>query len=332
MKTYIGREYLQIYLDFLAVCGADVSTSQWMARHGHCLNPDNEFVPFPLIGPLRDEFATLTAEPLFPFRLGFYLADNLGTQLEYSLKSCHDLGEIADLSTRFNAIRSNVITPSYSLNGQQIEFELAHTLDDEDLWPPLLFATAALTYGFFRRLFGEGHQALFQLHTACTPPDNFAAIAPQIPFAIQFGSLRDCIAIDAACLTLVNPADDPRLKALLLQTVLEKSKRLQTAPDYRHKVRAILRQRSPHYPSMEDAASALHLSRRTLARRLQSENTTYLNILNEVRIEESVRYLERGMRVSEIASQLGYESTASFINLFKKKTGKTPSEYRKTTS
>lgn len=79
-------------------------------------------------------------------------------------------------------------------------------------------------------------------------------------------------------------------------------------------------------------ASVLHLSRRTLARRLQSENTTYLNILNEVRIEESVRYLERGMRVNEIASQLGYESTASFINLFKKKTGKTPSEYRKATS
>ena len=227
MKTYIGREYLQVYIDFLTTRGADVSASQWMARHGQYLQPHHEFVPFALITPLRDEFASITSAPLFPFQLGFFLADNVSTLLEYSLKSCHDLEEIADLSTRFNCLRSNIITPRYHMTANCIEFELIHCLEDDELWPPLLFATAALTYGFLHRIFGDDCQGRFTLAVASPQPHSFAAIAAQIPFAIQFNSARDCIAIDAAWLMLVNPANDPRLKDLLLQAVLEKSRHMQ---------------------------------------------------------------------------------------------------------
>lgn len=329
MKTYIGREYLQIYIDFLEQCGASTHTSQWMARYGHCLAPNHDSVPFTVFQDLRQEFRTITAQPLFPFRLGYYLVDHLNTALEYSLRACSNLQEIADISTRFHHLRSNVVTPRYQLSERHLRFELSHALDDETLWQPLLFAIAAATHGFLCRLFGDGCHNDLHLSVAGDPPAYFAEIADQIPFAIRFHCPQDCITIDATCLQRVNPAGDPALKALLLQTVEAKYRCVGQGQSYRHKVRAILNRAGPRYPSMEDAASALHLSRRTLARRLHAENTTYLNILNEVRLEESVRYLQQGMRVSEIASQLGYESTASFINLFKKRTGKTPGEYRK---
>lgn len=329
MKSYIGREYLQIYIDFLEECGADVGASQWMARHGHCLEPEHDSVSFAVFHHLRDEFADITGEPMFPFRLGYYLVDNLGTALEYSLKSCHDLREIADLSTRFQNLRSNVVTPRYQLTARHLTFELTHALEDETLWLPLLFAISTITHGFLRRLFGNDCDDYLTLMVAGDAPGYFRQIASQVPFHIRFNCPLDSIAIDANCLKRVNPADDPRLKSLLLQTVEAKCQRMGLTQDFRHKVRTILNQSAPHYPNMDDTASALHLSKRTLARRLHDEHTTYLNILNEVRLEESVRYLEQGLRVSEIANQLGYESTASFINLFKKKTGKTPSEYRK---
>jgi len=329
MKHYIGREYLQIYIDFLKHCGADVGASQWQTRHGHCLAPEHESVSFSVFQSLREEFAPITGEPMFPFRLGYYLVDNLGTALEYSLKSCHDLEEIADVSTRFQNLRSNVVTPRYHLTSKSLAFDFTHNLDDESLWQPLLFTIAAVTHGFLRRLFGEGSDGDLTLSVASPAPLHFARIAPLIPFRIRFDSFFDCISIDANCMKRVNPSDDPRLKSLLLQAVEAKCQRMGLMPDFRHKVRALLNQAAPHYPNMDDTASALHLSKRTLARRLQDEHTTYLNILNEVRLEESVRYLEQGMRVCEIANHLGYESTASFINLFKKRTGKTPSEYRK---
>lgn len=329
MKLYICREYLQIYIEFLQACGADVAGSRWMREAGACLESADELIPFQRVLPLRDEFAAITDAPLFPFHLGEYLADNLGTLLEYSLQSCRDLNEIAELSIRFHSIRSNVIVPRYRLTEQQLEFELECMLDDDRLRLSLLFSTAALTYGFLRRMFGDAHRQHFHLYVDAPEPEGFSAIVEQIPFPVTFGSSRDCIAIDTVLLRLVNPGDDPRLKMLLMQTLMERMQRCDPAAEYRQRVRALLRESAPHYPGMEDTASALHLSKRTLARRLQAENTTYLAILDEVRIEESVRYLEQGLPVSEIASQLGYESAASFINLFKKKTGRTPGEYRR---
>lgn len=329
MKGYIGREYLQLYLDFLEACGAEVGTSQWMAHHHHCLAPEHDTVSFTVFHQLRDEFSTITEQPLFPFRFGYYLVDNLGTALDYSLKSCHDLQEVADVSTRFQEVRSNVVTPRYQLGEQHLTFELLHTLEDNSLWQPLLFAISAFSHGLLSQLFGDDCGDYLTLSVASEKPLDFESVAPEIPYRIRFNGLRDCIMIDADCLERVNPANDPRLKQLLLQSVEAKCQRMAISPDFRHRVRALLTQSAPDYPNMDDTASALHLSKRTLARRLQEEHTTYLNILNEVRLEESVRYLDRGMRVCEIANHLGYESPASFINLFKKRTGKTPNEYRK---
>ncbi len=329
MKTYICREYLQIYIEFLKISGADVKGSRWMREFGNCLEIAEEFIPFQRVLPLRDEFSAITEAPQFPFQLGFYLADNLGTLLEYSLKSCRDLHEIADISTRFHRIRSNVIIPRYRLTEHRLEFEIDCVLDDDHLRQSLLFATAALTYGFMGRVFGDAHRHHFHLTVEGEAPAGLATVLHEIPFPISFGGTWDCIAIDTVLLRLVNPADDPRLKMLLMQTLMDRAQRCDESPDYRQRVKALLRDSAPDYPAMDDTASALHLSKRTLARRLQQENTTYLAILDEVRIEESVRYLEQGLQVNEIANQLGYESAASFINLFKKKIGKTPGEYRK---
>ena len=45
MKAYIGKEYVQLYLDYLTHCGADVEHSQWMKNHKDKVN-SGETVPF----------------------------------------------------------------------------------------------------------------------------------------------------------------------------------------------------------------------------------------------------------------------------------------------
>lgn len=77
------------------------------------------------------------------------------------------------------------------------------------------------------------------------------------------------------------------------------------------------------------AAKALGLSERTLQRRLQEANTTFLAELGTVRIEEAQRrMLDSDAPLTAIAVDVGFSSLQHFSAAFRKSTGETPSAWR----
>ena len=79
----------------------------------------------------------------------------------------------------------------------------------------------------------------------------------------------------------------------------------------------------------DEACRALRLSRRTLQRRLKAEKTSFQKILNEVRAELAVKYLEDArLKSLEIAMLLGYSSLSSFTTAFKSWYDMPPAAYR----
>lgn len=82
--------------------------------------------------------------------------------------------------------------------------------------------------------------------------------------------------------------------------------------------------------SMERMASKLHISPRTLQRRLKEENTTFNELLINVRHEQALQLLQQSQLTTlEIAMRLGYGQASSFSTAFKSWTKQTPSEYRR---
>jgi AraC-like DNA-binding protein len=80
---------------------------------------------------------------------------------------------------------------------------------------------------------------------------------------------------------------------------------------------------------IEDVARSLGMSKRTLARKLSDEGLNYSEILERLRRDLAVRYLDdRKMHVSKIAWLLGFREVSAFTHAFKRWTGKTPSEMR----
>ena len=76
-------------------------------------------------------------------------------------------------------------------------------------------------------------------------------------------------------------------------------------------------------------AEELDISRRTLQRRLSALDSSFKKILQDVREEQSRRYLDDPrLAVTEIALLLGYSDQASFSNAFKSWCGCAPTEYR----
>jgi len=84
---------------------------------------------------------------------------------------------------------------------------------------------------------------------------------------------------------------------------------------------------------VEDVARDLGMSERTLARKLADEGLNFTDILQQLRRDLAVRYLDdRKLRVSKIAWLLGFKEVSAFTHAYKRWTGKTPSEIRTATA
>lgn len=84
------------------------------------------------------------------------------------------------------------------------------------------------------------------------------------------------------------------------------------------------------YPNPGDLAESLHLSGRTMRRRLQAQGFSYKALLDDVRQRDAMMLLDNpSLSIQAIAEWLGFQNPANFTRAFRGWTSKTPSEYRR---
>jgi YesN/AraC family two-component response regulator len=82
-------------------------------------------------------------------------------------------------------------------------------------------------------------------------------------------------------------------------------------------------------PALPHMAARLHMSARTLHRRLDEEGTAFRQVVDEVRRELAERHLrERVLPIGEIGFLLGFSESSAFHRAFKRWTGWRPLAYR----
>ncbi len=82
-------------------------------------------------------------------------------------------------------------------------------------------------------------------------------------------------------------------------------------------------------PNIEDIADALHISSRTLQRRLQEEGSSFQRVLEEARRQLARQYLNNSvLELNEAAYLLGYEDSSSFVRAFRTWEGVPPARWR----
>lgn len=148
---------------------------------------------------------------------------------------------------------------------------------------------------------------------------------------LEFDRERNGIELPRAALAAPLSTHDPALLALLDRqaeaalALRGSSSRFVGA--LRQRIRDRLRDGPP---TLEEAARALAMSPRTLQRRLAEDEGTSWNVLvDEVRKELAVRWVEEGARpLGEIAFLLGYSELSAFLRALKRWTGRSASELR----
>ena len=81
-------------------------------------------------------------------------------------------------------------------------------------------------------------------------------------------------------------------------------------------------------PDMETVAEELHMSLRTLHRRLADEGTSFRQLQEEVREALADKLLAEGLKLEHVADTLGYGEVSNFIRAYRRWKGDTPHRYR----
>ncbi len=84
------------------------------------------------------------------------------------------------------------------------------------------------------------------------------------------------------------------------------------------------------FPNQSELSKQLGMSVRTLQRKLDMENTSYMQLKDDVRFQKAVFYLEHTKKdLNEIAVRCGFSERASFTRSFERWSGYLPSKYQR---
>jgi len=221
-----------------------------------------------------------------------------------------------------------------------VDFHLENSADTVDLvihvsrdeWPDFAFAAADLAMAAFLRMCqitaGNAVKPLRVSFQRPPPPcveDFVAVFGPHIRYDAPDSRLCfDRNLVDAP-LVMANP----ELARLNDQTVIDYLARCDSA-SITMQVRSLIIELLPDgRPGQEAIAESLHMSLRSLQRRLKNENTSFTRLLNETQQQLAMQYIRESHRsIGEITYLLGYSEPGSFTRAFRRWTGKSPLQFR----
>src|SRR5215510_6223429 len=280
---------------------------------------------------LLDEAAIALKDDYLGFTLACDFDPRAAGLLYYVMASSQTLGDALKRIARYSQITNEALVVGYR-EGNRLVINLSYSgvprHSDKHQIEFFMFAAIRIC----RVLTGQNLLAQhfwISHHRSGDTPE----MARFVGTKVEFGADRDEFALnlDARELPLINA--DPYLNDLLLKyceaTLADKR---DDTSQLRTKAENAISSLLPHGRVLvEDVARSLGMSKRTLARKLSDEGLNFTEILQQLRRDLAVRYLDdRKLHISKIAWLLGFNEVSAFTHTFKRWTGKAPSEMRAT--
>ena len=144
------------------------------------------------------------------------------------------------------------------------------------------------------------------------------------------GAPRNAIVFRAADAQRPFVTRNAELLAMLAPQFEEELKQESGDENFVERVRIAIQQKlTGRRPTIEAIADALHISSRTLQRRLQDEGSSFQRVLEEARHHLARHYLNNSvLELNEAAYLLGYEDSNSFVRAFRTWEGVPPARWR----
>ncbi len=263
----------------------------------------------------------LTGEPALGVHLGLRMRVSSHGFLGFAAMTASTVRDALELAVRFSAIRTSAIGLALVVEGETASLVIE---ERTDLGGIREFVVLALLVGIWQlgaELTGQSLEGYAECAFAA-PAGIAAAVVERVSF-------------DRPAHRLVFPSTMLAMKLRSADTVatrlaIEQCEReLATTSDgeLAAKLRAVLERDAA--TTLPEVAKALHLSTRTLKRRLAEQHTAFSKIRDDLRRQRALLLVDnRALSIGEVATRLGYTELPNFTRAFRKWTGVTPIAYR----
>lgn len=279
------------------------------------------------------ELSNVYNKPELGIELGELAEAEHGGILAYLTASCDNLGEALMRFERFQSLlygsEAKVIADGDNIVIRwqpEVEPTLGTQLSDE----VLIIGLAC----FINRVIGQ-QVTMPQVTFIHSEPDYSQAYQPHLGNNLHFDCSTLSVEFPKHYLALPINNSEPALKTILDQqaeALLQDSSPSQQECSTTHFNQQVKSELShclnESKMTLDDLASRMKLSPRTLHRRLQDQGSNFKQRLKETRLELAIAYLDEGkLSLTEISHKLGYTEQSTFSRAFKQWTGNTPREY-----
>ncbi len=249
----------------------------------------------------------------------------------HSVLSCKTLGQALDRSLRFYALILDDISGKSERDGRDARIVLHERVAGADQRVFAHELLLMLLYGVSCWLVGR-RIPLLRAEFSYAEPAYSAEYRLMYCADLRFNRPNTVIAFDANHLDLPVVQNERSLKEFLRtapESILLKYK---NGSSLNARVRRRLRQCLPgEVPDFERLAEELNMTPATLRRRLREEGESYQTIKDQLRRDLAISYLSHSSRsVMDIALELGFSERSAFHRAFRKWTGASPGEFRRT--
>ncbi len=278
------------------------------------------------INALMERARTLTGEPGLGFYLGLQKRASMYGYLGFAAMSAGTLGEAIELVVKFTPVITNALSLRLKVEGSVAALILE---ENTDLGSAREVVYQSLLVGLWQMsnaLTGEKVDGSAEM-TLPEPPyfTRFAHLLPEIRFdqpatrlLFDAGLLElPLIMPDRAAMRLARSQCERELQALGFdEAIVERVRRVLPRPD--------------GFRSLSEVAAALHMSPRTLKRRLAARKISFTAVLDQERREAALLLLRSPQNtLEEITERLGYSTVPNLVRAFRRWTGETPAAYRR---
>ena len=238
------------------------------------------------------------------------------------------ISKALQLITRFNPIYTRTVSSTLEESPEGPLLSVMSHLKHELVAYFALSSFALFIDNFFKQALG-GEHLVTHARMAVSKPKDFERVVHQFGFELEFQAARTEIFLDPRLINKPLKTADPQTTRLITEFCEKQLADLNAEVSIVGAVSALVYSRIAAPPTLDQAATKIGLSSRSLRRHLQSSGTTYQSILNDARTALATKLLrETDEPVSAIAYEVGFENPSHFGRAFKKWTGTSPSEYR----
>lgn len=296
------------------------------AMLGH---PDN-FITVDQFSALCREALERSREPALGLEYGKRLKFTTHGSLSQAAISCDNIGQALTVLIKYFRIRFVYMNLTFYTEGEDavLQLDIAHGLDDlyrfnvEVVLASLMDVNLLL---FGRRLLNGGSCRLNY-----PEPDHARAYQALFGSQVCFDAGANQLRFRKAFLALPISLSNPVARRVAEAQCQEEMRSLEAAGSVSGRVYRLLESvRDGRLPGIDDVATQLGVSPRTLRRQLTSEGLKFQGILDDIRHQRALELLRRtDLGIDEIADRLGYSDPSNFGRAFRKWEGLSPSAWR----